>query len=113
MSAQPGDRIVFPARDTTARRRAAMLVERERQQLAHLAETERQRACTIVEVQGDDGGPPFLVRWDDPDSGSAATSLLFPSRRIRVEAGSDEASVDGAGGLPDPASTDPAAPSSG
>lgn len=110
MSAQPGDRFVFPARDAAARRRAAELVERERQQLAQLAQTERERACTIIEAHGDDGGPPFLVRWDDADGRTSPTSLLFPSRRIRVEAGSDEAAVDGAGGPIDPVPTDPTAP---
>ena len=35
----------------------------------------------ILEVRGDDGGPPFLVRWED----SGRISLLYPGSDAHVE----------------------------
>ena len=35
---------------------------------------EHVRTGEILEVRGDDGGPPYLVRWDD----SGHETLLFP-----------------------------------
>ncbi len=35
---------------------------------------EAKRVGLIVEVRGDDGSPPYRVRWDD----SGRTTLLFP-----------------------------------
>ena len=39
------------------------------------------RCGEIVEVRGPDGGPPFVVRWDDADH----TVLFFPSSDAVVE----------------------------
>jgi Domain of unknown function (DUF1918) len=38
------------------------------------------RGAEILEVQGDDGGPPFVVRWDDGHEG-----LFFPGSDAVVE----------------------------
>jgi hypothetical protein len=38
----------------------------------HVGEPERR--AEIIEVHGADGGPPYLVRWDD----SGHTTLFFP-----------------------------------
>jgi hypothetical protein len=35
---------------------------------------EPDRDCEILEVRGSDGGPPYLVRWDD----SGHETLFFP-----------------------------------
>ena len=35
---------------------------------------EPRRVGRIVEVRGDDGGPPYRVQWDD----SGRTTLLYP-----------------------------------
>lgn len=35
---------------------------------------EHVRTGEILEVRGDQGGPPYLVRWDD----SGRSTLLFP-----------------------------------
>lgn len=35
---------------------------------------EPDRDCVILEVRGPDGGPPYLVRWEDSDHGT----LFFP-----------------------------------
>lgn len=35
---------------------------------------DRDRAAEILEVRGDDGGPPYLVRWAD----DGHESLFFP-----------------------------------
>lgn len=32
------------------------------------------RDCRVVEVRGTDGGPPYVVRWEDSDH----DSLFFP-----------------------------------
>ena len=48
---------------------------------------EPDRDAEILEVHGDDGGPPFLVRWDDDGHeglffpGPDATVEHFPQRR--------------------------------
>jgi hypothetical protein len=36
--------------------------------------------CEVIEVHGDDGGPPYLVRWDDGHE-----SLYFPGSDADVE----------------------------
>lgn len=41
---------------------------------------ESRRTGEIVEVRGDDGGPPYLVRWDD----SGRTTLLFPGSDCEI-----------------------------
>jgi hypothetical protein len=38
------------------------------------------RGAEILEVQGEDGGPPFVVRWDDGHEG-----LFFPGSDAVVE----------------------------
>jgi Domain of unknown function (DUF1918) len=38
------------------------------------------RSAEILEVQGEDGGPPFVVRWDDGNEG-----LFFPGSDAVVE----------------------------
>jgi Domain of unknown function (DUF1918) len=35
---------------------------------------EPDRDCEVLEVRGTDGGPPYLVRWDD----SGHEALFFP-----------------------------------
>jgi CBS domain-containing protein len=59
MNATPGDRLVIAAR--------------------HVGSPERD--AEILEVRGEDGGPPFLVRWQD----SGRVSLLYPGSDARVE----------------------------
>lgn len=38
----------------------------------HIGEPERD--CEVLEVHGEDGGPPYLVRWDD----TGQEGLFFP-----------------------------------
>jgi Domain of unknown function (DUF1918) len=40
---------------------------------------EPDRDAEIVEVRGDDGGPPFLVRWEDGHEG-----LMFPESDAEI-----------------------------
>ena len=40
-----------------------------------------RRTGRVEEVRGADGGPPYLVRWDD----SGRTTLLFPGPDSRIE----------------------------
>lgn len=35
---------------------------------------EHERDCEVLEVRGEDGGPPYLVRWGD----SGHEALFFP-----------------------------------
>lgn len=42
---------------------------------------EADRDAEIIEVRGEDGGPPFVVRWDD----DGHESLLFPGTDAYVE----------------------------
>jgi hypothetical protein len=39
------------------------------------------RMCQVTEVRGPDGGPPYLVRWDD----SGHETLYFPGNDATVE----------------------------
>lgn len=52
------------------------------------------RTATIVEVQGEDGAPPYLVRWDDDPHDQPTEHLFFPGPDADVEhipaAASDE-----------------------
>jgi len=41
-----------------------------------------QRVGLVVEVHGDNGAPPYLVRWED----SAHETLCFPGPDARIEA---------------------------
>jgi hypothetical protein len=45
----------------------------------HVGDSER--SAEILEVQGDDGGPPFVVRWDD----DGHEGLFFPGSDAVVE----------------------------
>lgn len=45
----------------------------------HIGEPDRDGE--VLEVHGDDGGPPYLVRWAD----DGHTSLFFPSADTAVE----------------------------
>lgn len=56
MRAALGDRVVVPGR--------------------HVGEAERHGE--VVEVRGPDGGPPYLVRWDDGHEG-----LVVPGAEMR------------------------------
>ncbi len=42
---------------------------------------ERERVAQILEVHGDEGAPPFLVRWSDTDQ----EALVFPGADASVE----------------------------
>jgi len=44
-----------------------------------------QRECTIVEVRGDDGAPPYLVRWDDEAPDAGQSHLFYPGADADVE----------------------------
>ena len=59
MNANPGDRIVIRGRHTG----------------------QPERACQVLEVRGEEGGPPYLVRWDD----SGHETLFFPGTDATVE----------------------------
>jgi hypothetical protein len=45
----------------------------------HVGEPDRD--CQVIEVHGDDGGPPYLVRWEDSDH----DTLFFPGLDASVE----------------------------
>jgi hypothetical protein len=42
---------------------------------------EPDRTAEIVEVLGDDGGPPYRVRWDDPGH----ETQIYPGTDARIE----------------------------
>jgi hypothetical protein len=42
---------------------------------------EPNRDCEILEVRGSDGGPPYLVRWDD----DGHEGLFFPGSDAAVQ----------------------------
>lgn len=42
---------------------------------------EPERHGEVLEVRGDDGGPPYRVRWDD----DGHESLFFPGSDVVVE----------------------------
>jgi hypothetical protein len=45
----------------------------------HVGEPERD--CEVLEVRGPDGGPPYVVRWDD----DGHETLFFPGPDAAVE----------------------------
>lgn len=47
---------------------------------------EPKRRGVVVEVRGEDGGPPYAVRWDE----SGRTTLLFPGPDCRVKHFADQ-----------------------
>lgn len=42
---------------------------------------EPERDCKVLEVKGEDGGPPYLVQWED----SEHESLFFPGSDASVK----------------------------
>lgn len=44
-----------------------------------------ERRATVLEVRGDDGGPPYVVRWHDDPSDQPHEHLFFPSSDADVE----------------------------
>ena len=42
---------------------------------------EPDRDAEILEVRGDDGGPPYRIRWSD----SGRETLIFPGVDARIE----------------------------
>ena len=42
---------------------------------------EPERGCKVLEVKGEDGGPPYLVQWED----SEHESLFFPGSDASVK----------------------------
>jgi hypothetical protein len=59
LRASPGDRLIVSAH--------------------HLGEHERD--AEVLEVLGEDGAPPFLVRWED----DGRVSQVYPSSDIHIE----------------------------
>jgi Domain of unknown function (DUF1918) len=45
----------------------------------HVGEPDRD--CEVIEVQGADGGPPYVVRWGD----TGHESLFFPASDASVQ----------------------------
>jgi CBS domain-containing protein len=45
----------------------------------------KERRATIVEAQGDDGGPPYLVHWHDDPHDEPHDVLFFPGSDATVE----------------------------
>ena len=42
---------------------------------------EAERDCEVLEVKGKDGGPPYVVQWEDRDH----ESLFFPGPDASVQ----------------------------
>lgn len=59
MNANPGDRLILAG--------------------THVGDP--QRVGLVVEVHGDNGAPPYLVRWED----SGHQTLCFPGPDARIE----------------------------
>ncbi len=53
---------------------------------------EPKRVGQIEEVRGDDGGPPYRVRWDE----DGHTTLLFPGPDCTIEPMAEHATPQGA-----------------
>ena len=45
----------------------------------------KERHATIVGVQGDDGGPPYVVHWADDPPGEPHDHLFYPGPDADVE----------------------------
>jgi uncharacterized protein DUF1918 len=41
---------------------------------------EPERDGEVLEVRGDDGAPPYLVRWED-----GTTTVLYPSSDVSIQ----------------------------
>jgi hypothetical protein len=46
---------------------------------------DRTRTATVVEVRGDDGEPPYVVRWGDDEHETPQDHLFFPGSDAIVE----------------------------
>jgi hypothetical protein len=79
LMAPPAEPEEAPARRPVRETPAAVLGDRLVVAAHHLGGPERD--AEILEVRGEDGGPPFLVRWQD----SGRVSLLYPGSDARVE----------------------------
>ena len=44
-----------------------------------------ERRATIVEVRGEDGGPPYVVHWEDDPHDVPHDHLFFPGPDADVE----------------------------
>lgn len=44
----------------------------------HVGQVERDGE--VLEVHGEDGGPPYLVRWED-----GTTTMLYPSSDVSIQ----------------------------
>lgn len=44
-----------------------------------------ERRATIVEVRGEDGGPPYVVHWDDDPHDVPHDHIFFPGPDADVE----------------------------
>lgn len=42
---------------------------------------EAERDCKVLEVRGEEGGPPYVVQWEDSDH----ESLFFPGSDASVK----------------------------
>lgn len=51
----------------------------------------KERRGVIVEVRGEDGGPPFVVRWLDDPHGEPHDVLFFPGSDADIEHPGDDA----------------------
>ncbi len=54
---------------------------------AHTLGKRISRDCEVLEVRGENGGPPFVVRWGD----TGHTSLFYPGSDAAVEPYDDAA----------------------
>jgi hypothetical protein len=45
----------------------------------------KERHATIVGVQGDDGGPPYVVHWADDPPGEPHDHLFYPGPDADIE----------------------------
>ncbi len=43
------------------------------------------RTATVVEVRGEDGGPPYVVHWTDDSHDPPVDALFFPGSDADVE----------------------------
>lgn len=44
-----------------------------------------ERRATIVEIRGEDGGPPYVVHWDDDPADEPQDHLFFPGPDADIE----------------------------
>jgi hypothetical protein len=46
---------------------------------------QHERHATIVEVRGEEGGPPYVIHWDDDPHDVPEDHLFFPGSDADVE----------------------------